>query len=100
MLAEAKKRLQAEPDKYINHVYGEKEVGGTSWLYISPVPFEKMGMPALGDQPVTLNVERAMSLVPPVLLGVAAAMSAVYWLGKRPKKNDKKKDGDKSGVPG
>ena len=34
-----------EPDKYIDHVYGETEAGGTGWLYVSKLPFEKMGFP-------------------------------------------------------
>ena len=83
LIAEARERIAAEPNKYINHIYGEEEAGGTSWLYISPVPFEKLGLPTLGSEPVTLDAERAMGAVPPVLLGVAAAMSGIYWLVKR-----------------
>ena len=29
--------------RYVNYVYGEKELGGASWLYISDQPFEKLG---------------------------------------------------------
>lgn len=83
LIAEAKRRIAAAPGQYVNYVYGEKEVGGTSWLYISPVPFEKLGFPVLPANPVTLNVERAMGAVLPVLVGVAAAMSGFYWLSKR-----------------
>ena len=83
ILIEARERIKASPDRYVNHIYGEKEAGGTSWLYLSPVPFEKLGLPNLGDKPVTVDVERAMGAVPPVLLGVAAAMSGIYWLVKR-----------------
>jgi len=86
LISEAHRRIAAEPGKYVDHVYGEKEVGGTSWLYLSPVPFEKLGFPALGPVPVTVNVARAMGAVPPVLLGVAAAMAGIYWLTKRRQK--------------
>ncbi len=41
----AKQRIWGEPDKYIDHVYGEEEAGGTGWMYISGVPFEKLGFP-------------------------------------------------------
>jgi hypothetical protein len=51
LLKIAKKRLNENPGKYINHVYGEKEVGGTSWLYISSVPFEAVNLPTLSDTP-------------------------------------------------
>jgi len=83
LIIEARERIAASPDKYVNHIYGEKEVGGTSWLYLSPVPFEELGLPVLGSEPVTVDAERAMGAVPPVLVGVAAIMSGVYWLIKR-----------------
>ena len=34
LLAEARRRLQAEPDRYIHKIWGEHEVGGTSVLYL------------------------------------------------------------------
>jgi formate dehydrogenase iron-sulfur subunit len=43
MLELAHTRLAQEPEKYIDHVYGEHEHGGTSTFYISPVPFEELG---------------------------------------------------------
>ena len=45
LLAEAKRRIAAEPDRYVNHIYGETEAGGTGWLYLSSVPFEELGFP-------------------------------------------------------
>jgi formate dehydrogenase iron-sulfur subunit len=43
VMAEAKTRIADNPGKYVNHIYGEKEAGGTSWLYISNVPFDQLG---------------------------------------------------------
>lgn len=51
LLKVAKKRLKENPGGYIDHVYGEREVGGTSWLYISSVPFETVNLPVLSDKP-------------------------------------------------
>ncbi|MAE67309.1 MAG: Ni/Fe-hydrogenase cytochrome b subunit [Phycisphaeraceae bacterium] len=45
----AHERIVARPGAYFDHVYGEREVGGTCWLYLSPVPFEDVGFLALGD---------------------------------------------------
>ena len=45
MLQEARNRISSHPDKYVDHIYGEKEAGGTSVLYLSSVPFEKIGFP-------------------------------------------------------
>ncbi|MFO7749703.1 MAG: hydrogenase 2 operon protein HybA [Desulfobacteraceae bacterium] len=47
----ARKRITENPGTYIDHVYGEKEVGGTSWLYISSVPFQAVNLPVLPDRP-------------------------------------------------
>ncbi len=52
LLAEAKRRIAAAPDRYVPTVYGETEAGGTQVLYLSHVPFEKLGLPALDDRGV------------------------------------------------
>lgn len=83
LIAEAKRRIAETPDKYVDHIYGEKESGGTSWLYLSPVPFEKLGFPVLGPEPVVANTRRAMGAVLPTLITVAAAMTGIYWLTRR-----------------
>ena len=43
LLFEAHSRVKSRPDRYVNHIYGEKEAGGTAWLYLSDVPFENLG---------------------------------------------------------
>jgi Fe-S-cluster-containing dehydrogenase component len=50
LLAEAHRRLQANPERYVPKVYGEHDAGGTAVLYLSAVPFEKLGLPAIGEQ--------------------------------------------------
>ena len=50
LLAEANKRIQENPDRYVHHIYGEKEVGGTNHLYLSAMQFDKLGLPALKDE--------------------------------------------------
>jgi Fe-S-cluster-containing dehydrogenase component len=47
LLREARARLVASPDKYVQKIYGETDGGGTQCLYISHVPFDKIGLPAL-----------------------------------------------------
>ena len=50
LLADAKERIAAAPGKYFeDRVYGEHEAGGTQVLYLSHVPFEKIGLPKLGS---------------------------------------------------
>jgi len=43
VLKEAEKRLKENPGKYVNHIYGKEEAGGTSWVYLSAIPFEQLG---------------------------------------------------------
>lgn len=50
--AEARARLAAEPKRYVPQIYGEKEGGGTQVLLLAGVPFEKLGLPALGAEAV------------------------------------------------
>ena len=35
----ARERIRKYPDRYINHIFGEHEFGGTSWLLLSGVEF-------------------------------------------------------------
>ena len=43
LLERAHAKIREHPDVYVDHVYGEHEAGGTSWLYLSGVPFEEVG---------------------------------------------------------
>jgi Fe-S-cluster-containing dehydrogenase component len=52
LLAEARRRLSDQPDRYVPKIYGEHDGGGTQVLYLSHVPFEKLGLPQLGEESV------------------------------------------------
>jgi formate dehydrogenase iron-sulfur subunit len=100
LITEAHERIAAEPGRYVDKIYGEKEVGGTSWLYLSPIPFEMLGFPTVGDKAVTRHAKRITFMVPWVLIGVAGVMTGIYFLTKRRQKisqieNSKK---EKTGV--
>jgi formate dehydrogenase iron-sulfur subunit len=84
LLAEAKARLQAHPDRYVDHIYGEKEAGGTAMMYLSAVPFERLGFPSrVGTQPYPSFTEPAMKAVPGVVLGVGGLLAGSFWLTNR-----------------
>jgi formate dehydrogenase beta subunit len=51
LLKEARRRIAENPGRYVPTVYGDTDGGGTQVLYLSHVPFEKLGFPALGDEP-------------------------------------------------
>jgi formate dehydrogenase iron-sulfur subunit len=52
LLEVAHKKIKDDPGRYLDRVYGEHEVGGTSWLYISGEPFEKLGFLDLPNTPM------------------------------------------------
>ena len=77
LLAKAHERIAAHPDRYVDHVYGEFENGGTSYLILSHVPFNELGLPDLPETPINLVSERTVGLTLPVALGWGAALTAV-----------------------
>jgi formate dehydrogenase iron-sulfur subunit len=84
LIAEAHKRLAAEPAKYVPHVYGEHEIGGTSVLYISDISLDFLNYKnPLPDQPVPDRTEVVMRQVPTVAVGMAALCGGVYWVIER-----------------
>ena len=44
LIAEARQRIAENPNDYIHQIYGEDTAGGTGWLYLSPVPFNELGI--------------------------------------------------------
>jgi formate dehydrogenase iron-sulfur subunit len=84
LIAEAEARLQAHPDKYVPHIYGKEEAGGTNVLYISHIPFEELGMPSLGEAPVQERSEQIMErATPAALVGMLVGLGGLYWVVKR-----------------
>jgi len=88
LLAEAHRRIAAEPDRYQDHVYGEHEAGGTQVLYLAgpEVSFAELGLPALSDRAVPdrpRSIQHGLYqgfVAPAVLYGV---LGAVIWRNRR-----------------
>jgi formate dehydrogenase iron-sulfur subunit len=79
LLKLAKKKIRKQPDRYIDHVYGEREAGGTSWLYISGRPFEELGFPP--DVPMRPPIEYTkgfLGAVPVVFTVWPALFGTIY----------------------
>lgn len=78
----ARKRIRDNPAEYIDHIYGEHEVGGTSWMYLSGAPFDKLGFIRVPDQPTPTLSESIQHtlfsyLWSPILL--FGLLSGVMW---------------------
>lgn len=51
LLAEATARIEANPGKYYqDRIYGEGDLGGTQVLYLSHLPFDRLGLPDVGTE--------------------------------------------------
>jgi len=83
MLTEARHRIAQRPDRYVDHIYGEKEAGGTSVLYLASVPFEKIALPDVGTKSYPGRSRFALHAVPPAVMAVGAALGGVFALMKR-----------------
>jgi formate dehydrogenase iron-sulfur subunit len=84
LLAEAKARIKAAPDKYVDHIYGEKEAGGTAHLYLASVPFEQLGFRMdLGEKSYPAVSAPALKAVAPAVLGMGGLLTGIYLLNKR-----------------
>jgi formate dehydrogenase iron-sulfur subunit len=83
MLEEAHNRIASHPDKYVDHIYGEKEAGGTSVLYLSSVPFDKLGFPDVGTKSYPGFSRLALHAVPPAVMALGAMLGGAYALLKR-----------------
>ena len=84
----AKDRIKRKPDVYINHVYGEYEIGGTSWMYIAGKNFDELRLPSLGNNPapgISESIQHGIFayFVPPVTL--YALLGLIMWVTKRGK---------------
>jgi len=77
LVKEAHARIAAHPDRYIDHVYGEYENGGTSYLVLSHVPFSELGLPDLPEKPINKVSETVMGLTIPFALDWATVLSGV-----------------------
>jgi len=94
-------RIRETPDRYVDRIYGEKEVGGTSWLYLSGVPFEQVGYDTtLGNEPIISNVKEFLGTVPMVLAIWPALFTGFHLLSSRKQEHgdhghdhEKKEDG-------
>ena len=87
----ARDKIAANPDEYIDHIYGESEVGGTSWLYLAGKDFQSLDFPKLNTRSAP-GVSEAIQhgvfayFVPPAAL--YAVLGGVMWITKNNKNSE------------
>ncbi len=87
LLKEARERIKRFPERYLDHIYGENEMGGTNWLYLSGTAFGEIGMREdLGITSAPQLTAGPLSAVP-VVVGVwPLLLTGIYAISKRKEK--------------
>ena len=84
LIQEAQKRIRDNPGKYVDHVYGINEVGGTSVLLLSSVPFEQFGYRTdLSKDPLPILTYRVLSRIPDFVPLGGMLLGGVWWITHR-----------------
>ena len=82
----ARERLKRRPDRYVDHIYGEHEVGGTSWLYLIGRPVTEIGLLDLPKKPPPERTEAIQhgifkyGIIPVAFYGF---LSSIMWFNQR-----------------
>jgi formate dehydrogenase iron-sulfur subunit len=86
LIYEANERLRQNPGNYVQHIYGLKEVGGTSVLLLSSVPVDQFGYPTeekIGDTPLPQFTGRVMERMPDFIPLWGLVLGGIYWVANR-----------------
>jgi len=92
LIGEARNRINKN-SAYINQIYGEKEAGGTTWLYISDVPLEHFGFPKnIGSRSITEYTRDYMKYTPVAAVSAAILLTALYKYTERREAVEREKE--------
>jgi len=84
LIREARRRIAAEPSRYVDHVYGLEEAGGTSVLMLAGVSFGRLGLPGnLPHEPLPQLTWKVLSHLPDVVSVGAVALFGIHWITLR-----------------
>lgn len=84
LIEEARSRLRDNPGKYVDHIYGLEEVGGTSVLLISDVTFDRLGYRMdLPKDALPKLTWKVLQKIPTVVTVGGAMLSGIWWLSNR-----------------
>lgn len=74
---------EAQVGNYIQHVYGEKEYGGTQVLKLSAVNFQKVGMPDLPPKSSAATSETIQHTLYGGMIMPIAVLAGLTWVARR-----------------
>ncbi len=84
LLRIAHERIRAHPDRYVNHVFGEHEAGGTQVLMLSPVDFSELGFRTdVPTHPLPELTWRVQKNIPYVVATGSVFLGGLWWIINR-----------------
>ena len=84
LLEVARSRIHKFPDRYINHIFGEHEYGGASWLTIAGVPFGQLDLQEdVTHDPLPNLTTGFLSLAPLVAAIFPGLLAGMYSFTRR-----------------
>jgi formate dehydrogenase iron-sulfur subunit len=83
LLKLAHRRIESGYPAYVQHVWGEKEFGGTSVLYVSDVDLAALDWPETFPEPIPHLTESLIENTPFIGLGVAYSLLGINWVIRR-----------------
>jgi len=93
LLNEAQIRLKDNPDKYIAHIYGEHEGGGTNHLYLASMPFNKLGLPDIKPEAPAEFSEKIQHTIYKGFIAPVALYSTLCFIAVKNMKGNEGKGG-------
>jgi len=80
----ARDRIARFPDRYVDHVFGEHEFGGTSWLTLAGMPFGQLGLhDGATHTPIPEMATSYLSVVPLIVTIYPGLLLGMYAFTKR-----------------
>jgi formate dehydrogenase iron-sulfur subunit len=84
LVALARSRMAENPGQYVDGIYGLKEAGGTSVLYISHVPFADLGLPMnVPGEAIPELSWRVLSQIPKYTVAAGVVLFGIHWITAR-----------------
>jgi hypothetical protein len=84
LLEVARERIRKAPDRYVDHIFGEHEFGGTSWLTLAGVSFTSLGLEeGVTHEPLPAIATSYLGVVPLVITIYPGLLLGLYAFNKR-----------------
>ena len=84
LIREARGRIRTDPEHYVDHIYGLEEAGGTSFLYLSCVPFGTLGFPTKVETDAYPKLTwEILNKIPNIVSTAGVLLFGIWWIINR-----------------